>query len=293
MFITKKHLSRRTSFAAQVWPSDCRSSTPWFPWTVLRRPPRREASYGLHVSAARRHHGALDAGRRRGELRAVADPPATHAVQETADDRQRTREQASHCAAGSQLNPGTWLSCVTPEASQEPHGGVTIDQMAAARSVRTRRCHHLKSRPKDAVETAHAIAPTAAATARRSRSVTHDTAADGIRSAQAVRTALRPGRHGAGAQGDYEAVREHSRSRHQEARDLQRTLDAPDRAKLGDYLESVREIERRVQKMEAQDLSSLDLPEVPVGANFDQRLNLMFDMIAARLSGQSHASSPT
>src|SRR6188768_2488266 len=29
------------------------------------------------------------------------------------------------------LNPGTWLSCVTPEASQEPHGGVTIDQIAA------------------------------------------------------------------------------------------------------------------------------------------------------------------
>ena len=48
----------------------------------------------------------------------------------------------------------------------------------------------------------------------------------------------------------------------QEAADLQKTLDAPDRAKLGDYLESVREIERRVQKMEAQDLSSLELPEV-------------------------------
>jgi hypothetical protein len=66
----------------------------------------------------------------------------------------------------------------------------------------------------------------------------------------------------------------------QEAADLQKTLDAPDRAKLGDYLESVREIERRVQKMEAQDLSSLDLPDVPVGTTFDQRLNLMFDMIA-------------
>jgi hypothetical protein len=65
-----------------------------------------------------------------------------------------------------------------------------------------------------------------------------------------------------------------------EAADLQKTLDAADRARMGDYLESVREIERRVQKMEAQDLSSLDLPEVPVGATFDQRLNLMFDMLA-------------
>jgi hypothetical protein len=66
----------------------------------------------------------------------------------------------------------------------------------------------------------------------------------------------------------------------QEATELRRSLDGPDKARLGDYLESVREIERRVQKMEAQDLSGLDLPDVPVTTNFDQRLNLMFDMIA-------------
>jgi hypothetical protein len=66
----------------------------------------------------------------------------------------------------------------------------------------------------------------------------------------------------------------------QEAADLRRTLDAPDRAKLADYLDSVREIERRIQKMEEQDLGSLELPEVPVGTTFDQRLNLMFDLLA-------------
>jgi len=32
--------------------------------------------------------------------------------------------------------------------------------------------------------------------------------------------------------------------------------------------------------MEERDLSKLDLPEVPVGTTFDQRLNLMFDMVA-------------
>jgi hypothetical protein len=42
----------------------------------------------------------------------------------------------------------------------------------------------------------------------------------------------------------------------------------------------VREIERRVQKMDERDLTSLDLPDVPVGTTFDQRLNLMFDMVA-------------
>ena len=65
-----------------------------------------------------------------------------------------------------------------------------------------------------------------------------------------------------------------------EAASLQRTLPAADRARLDRYLSDVREIERRVQKMEAQDLSGLDLPDVSVGTTFDQRLNLMFDMVA-------------
>jgi BMFP domain-containing protein YqiC len=43
-----------------------------------------------------------------------------------------------------------------------------------------------------------------------------------------------------------------------EAADLQRSLGASDKAVLGDYLETVREIERRVEKMEARDLSKLD-----------------------------------
>src|SRR5215212_11699187 len=29
------------------------------------------------------------------------------------------------------LNPGTWLSCVTPEPGLEARGGITIDQLAA------------------------------------------------------------------------------------------------------------------------------------------------------------------
>jgi hypothetical protein len=51
---------------------------------------------------------------------------------------------------------------------------------------------------------------------------------------------------------------------------------------VSDYLESVREIERRVEKMEARDLSKLDLPNAPAGPppSFDGHINLMFDMVA-------------
>src|SRR5688572_10788415 len=66
----------------------------------------------------------------------------------------------------------------------------------------------------------------------------------------------------------------------QEAVDLQRSLGASDKVILSDYLETVREIERRVQKMEERDLGSLQLPNAPAGpsANSDVNLNLMFDM---------------
>ena len=62
---------------------------------------------------------------------------------------------------------------------------------------------------------------------------------------------------------------------------LTRTLDASDRAKVSDYLDSVREIERRLQKRE-ENAKSLDLPGAPLGPpeDFGELLDLQFEMIA-------------
>ena len=51
---------------------------------------------------------------------------------------------------------------------------------------------------------------------------------------------------------------------------------------LEDYLESVRETERRVAKASERDLSGIDLPDTPIGelTDFDQQVRLMFDLIA-------------
>ena len=63
-----------------------------------------------------------------------------------------------------------------------------------------------------------------------------------------------------------------------EANALKKTLGASDRVLVGDYLDSVREIERRVSLLGQRDLSSVDLPEVPVAIpDFDKHLRLMFD----------------
>src|SRR5438045_9646076 len=62
---------------------------------------------------------------------------------------------------------------------------------------------------------------------------------------------------------------------------LQRSLGPSDKRVLSDYLETVREIERRIQKMEARDLSHVPIPDAPAGTPpFDQHINLMFDLVA-------------
>jgi hypothetical protein len=67
-----------------------------------------------------------------------------------------------------------------------------------------------------------------------------------------------------------------------DAASLQRKLGATDRAMVSNYLESVREVERRVQMMKSQDLSDVEIPDAPVGipTSFEDHLKIMFDLIA-------------
>jgi hypothetical protein len=64
--------------------------------------------------------------------------------------------------------------------------------------------------------------------------------------------------------------------------DLKRELGPSDRVILDEYLDTVREIERRVQMAEQRDLSGINVPEAPVGEldSFDEQVRLMFDLIA-------------
>jgi len=65
---------------------------------------------------------------------------------------------------------------------------------------------------------------------------------------------------------------------------LNKDLGAADRARLSDYLDDVREIERRIQRIEAQNTSGeeRELPGAPIGVpdSFEQHVKLMFDLQA-------------
>ena len=66
----------------------------------------------------------------------------------------------------------------------------------------------------------------------------------------------------------------------QQVPSLEKDLPAGDRRRLREYLDEVREIERRVQQFDAKLSGDLELPDVPTGipADFESHLKLMFDL---------------
>jgi Protein of unknown function (DUF1552) len=180
--------------------------------------------------------------------------------------------------------PATWLSCVHPKkGSQEPYGGVTADQLAAL--------HIGQDTPLPSLEVA-TEQPGGGGACDRDYGCSYSSTISFRTPSSPLPMEHNPRKlfqrlFGEGDNADERALliaqeRSILDMVREEAADLQRTLGPHDRALLSDYLDTVREIERRVQKKEQQDLSHLSLPQVPVGIpdGFDDHLNLMFDMTA-------------
>jgi uncharacterized protein DUF1552 len=72
---------------------------------------------------------------------------------------------------------------------------------------------------------------------------------------------------------------------------LRRELGPADSARLADYLEDVREIERRIQRTEAHNQSgeAREMPEAPVGVpdSFSEHVKLMFDLQALAFASET------
>jgi len=66
----------------------------------------------------------------------------------------------------------------------------------------------------------------------------------------------------------------------EQAATLQRDLPPADRTRLAEYLDDIREIERRIQKTEQQALTEVKLPDSPTGVpeSFDEHFKMMFDL---------------
>src|SRR6188768_1106287 len=283
MFITKKHLSRRTFLRGAGVTVGLPLLDAMVPaWTALAQ---TAASPKPHMGFLYLPHGAImeqwtpAAEGKSFELTPILKPFAPFQKQLTIVSGLENKPAIAPPVHA--LNPGTWLSCVTPRMGQDPYGGVTVDQIAAA--------HIGQDTPLPSLEVATEGRGGGGACDRNygcsyGATISFRTPTTPLPMESDPRKLFER----LFGQGDTPQERTAIAKQYSsildlvtaEAADLRKTLDAPDRARLGDYLESVREIERRVQKMEERDLTSLELPDVPVGTTFDQRLTLMFDMIA-------------
>ena len=186
-------------------------------------------------------------------------------------------------AAVHAIVPGTWLSCVHPRESQDPYGGVTIDQIAAQ--------HIGQDTPLPSLEVKTEGSGGGGSCDRAygcsySGTIAFRTPTMPLPMEYNPRTLFQRlfGR------GDTPEERKALQTQYDsildmvsdDAATLRAELGPADRTVLSDYMESVREIERRTQKMEKQDFSKLKLPPVPIGIpdRFPEEQGLIFDMIA-------------
>jgi hypothetical protein len=181
------------------------------------------------------------------------------------------------------ITPGTWLSCVPPRISHDPYGGITVDQIAAQ--------HIGQDTPLPSLEVATEEQGGEGSCDRNygcsyGKTISFRTPSTPLPMEHNPRKVFQQLFGHGDTPEEREAITQENKSIldlvTQDAADLRKHLGARDRALLGDYLETVREIERRIQRLSQRDVSHLKLPDAPAGIPnaFDEHMHLMFDLIA-------------
>jgi hypothetical protein len=284
MFITKKHLTRRTALRGMGTAIALPLLDAMIPARTALAQTAAKAT--PHVGFIYFPHGAVESqwtptGEGQiGEFRDILKPLDKYKALTTVFSHIDNQAPLGPVHA---LSPGTWLSCVHPAISQDAHGGTTIDQIAAQ--------HIGQDTPLPSLEVATENHGGGGFCDRD-----YGCSYSGTISFRSPTTPL-PMENDPRklfirlfGQGDNAAERARLSKQYVslldmvggEVKQLQRVVGPSDNAMLSDYLESIREIERRIQKMEARDLSKVEIPNAPKeGAiQFDERINLMFDLVA-------------
>jgi len=178
---------------------------------------------------------------------------------------------------------GTWLSCVLPSDHDAHDRGVSADQLAARQLGQDTPLRSLELAGEGGVG-----ACSGAAGCGYGSTTAFRTPTQGLPMENNPRKVF----YQLFGQGDTTAERaqiiEESGSIldfvHERANALQQRLGGSDRAMVSDYLDSVREIERRIQKMSASSAqqAKMSIPNAPLGIpeDFGEQLSVMFELMA-------------
>jgi len=197
-----------------------------------------------------------------------------------------TFENIENTAAGGSvhtLNPATWLSCVRPDTSAKNASmSITLDQVIAQKLGQKTALPSLEVASETTIQVA-ACGGAGCYYASTTSYAGPNTPLPMEYNPRKVFIQLM-------GEGDTAAERDALLRKNSSildmvsdrAKALSADLGAGDKAKLNDYLDTVREIERRVQMASARDLKGIKVPDAPVGEleDFDKQVRLMFDLIA-------------
>jgi len=194
-------------------------------------------------------------------------------------------ENAASAGSVHTLNPATWLSAVRPDNSQPgAHMATTLDQLIAAKLGQDTALPSLEVAAETTIQSAACGGGAGACYYSSTLSFRNDhTPLPMEYNPRKVFLQLF-------GEGDSDAERALiSRQTSSildlisdRTRALRSELGAADQRVMDSYLETVREIERRLEKAKARDLSAIKLPNAPVGEldNFNEQVAMMFDLIA-------------
>jgi hypothetical protein len=294
MFITKKHLSRRTLLKSGTAAIGLPLLSAMVPaatalaQTAARPAPRMGFFYLPHGAimnntrfGAEMNRWTPDAVGREFDLKPILEPFAPLKKYLTVVSGLGNKPGES--SAVHAIVPATWLSCEHPRQSHAPFGGVTADQIAAR--------YIGQETPLPSLELATEEEGGGAACdgtygCSYGRTISFRTPTTPLPMEFEPRKAFEKifGRGKSDAErravsGDYQSLLDMVL---EEAARLKATLGGEDRALVDDYLDSVREIERRLELLGQRDLTQIDLPDVPVARpGFDDLIRLQFDLIVA------------
>ena len=291
MFITKKHLSRRTvlrglgvTAALPLLDAMIPAATA-LANTAAAPKPRLGFFYFPHGAVMEKWTPKTEG--RDFELMPILDPLAAHRKHLSIISNIGNKPGESRAVHA--LVPATWLSCVHPKEGLEPVMAQTVDQIAAQ--------HIGQDTPWPSLETATAQGHGVGSACERGYGCSYS----GTLSFRTASTPLpvesNPRQLFMRLFGQGDTLDERRFLAKQtssildmlsgEISSLDRALGPQDRRTLSDYLDSVREIERRVQNAEKGDLAKLRLPQAPgaTSDNFDEHLKLMYSLVALAYQG--------
>ncbi len=274
MFITRKHISRRTvlkgigaSIALPLLDAMNPAATAWAQ-TAASRTPKRLAFVGFPHGAVMGRWSPAESGVDY-EMSSILEPLAPFREHMTIVSGLRNKP-AETPEPHVHIEP-TWLSCVAPWdfGVIGPEAGVTADQIAARHIGQDTRLPSLELTTSQVGARLAWRTPTQSLPQEGNpRAVFYKLFGQGDTAEERAAILAETGSILDRVQG--------------QAARLEASLGVSDRSLVGDYLDSVREIERRVEVASGQDTSALDIPDAPVGRPNDitEHFRLMFDLMA-------------